>query len=852
MSSAKVIIKQQDRSSIVPSLPGIYGGIVIRSKKGPVGKPTLITSENELIDVFGEPDTRYPEFYSAIVYLQESDKLWVTRAAHDDVKYAGALVRSKVKDVPTDAFTPFDNEMLTVKPIEGLTEKELESFVFPMYETNKEYELESSKILEDSDKDEIIVDTFDNLKIQDRVSFSDKTLNELNSSEDKVGEEEPTYTVTDLLTKKVDYDLIKIDDSVDINKGDEILVKNSDGDYVSYDPQVFAGRSATSSDQLLVLNADAMQDDDEIKIGDTETTFKEKDKVTIEEKYIKVDSNVVVTKDLKVYKVIQAQFEERDSFLVVGKDPSVDFNKISVGTTPSKNYENAFNVIVYYDGVLVETWEVTKEDFIDGFGKQMYLEDKINEKSKYIKVIDNKNLEKLPLITDHSYWRQLEEDIFLPKENYLAEDVLKDHIYVTLDSVDELEVDDRIKFAYDVDANGDVILTKEYKIAEINSDDKIIKLDRKFEEYEIEKTYTDLDGNEVKTQVYKFDKEYTDLDKNILNGVKHYTISRLDKVFYNYPLGKIIYIKDIAGKLLDAGVNLMKGGNEGSLITTKDMIEALNTMFNYAETPVTLIMSGGYYDTAYVQEMKKLVDTTDLSHGYISSNPNVEDTTDWKNGLAKDVARLNLNTEKMSYFAGWVKIYDRYNQKYVWVGPDAFAAASQSYTYRNYYMWYPAAGWLRGRITVIDSKIKPNEGDRDFLTENKINPLKYTKKDGFAIWGNKTLYSKPSPLNDRSVAMLLIVIKYGVKNMLEYKLFELNTERTWTITEKAIFDFLADIKSKQGLYDYQVAIKSIITPQDIDNNTMPVFIGIKPTRSIELIPVTLAIYNNGADIKVEL
>jgi len=865
MGSAKVIIKQQDRSTIVPSLPGIYGGIVIRARKGEVNKPILVTSESELVDKFGIPDTRYPEFYSAITYLQQSDKLWVVRAAHNDVKYSAALVRSKViYPDTTNPLADFTDEMRIVQPLkDGLTEEELKNYQFPLYEGNRVYEDYSNKIhvLDRIQNGIVQVDNLADLKVGDKISFSDSVQNidVINSPDTDDGELLWLFTIKELKTETNEYDEVDVDSAIKAEKGTEIYKVDSNGNYIAYPNHPKVAISSQDDSSVIVDNADYIQPGDKIAIGigGPSANVEEKTKTTINEYYIILDkeySDDLIPK--MVLKLIQSEHEERDSFLVTGANPSVDFNKVSIGIAPSKNYEEAFNILVYYDGVLVETWEVTKEDFIDGFGNQLYLEDVINGKSKYIKVLDNKNNPNKPLYTDHSYWRRLSEDYFKDTGIQIEENILRGHTQVKVNTTNGLSVGDRIKFKYDIDRYGNPVISKEYKIQSIDASNNQIFLDRPLEEEEIDRFYYLDDGGEETppqhTTILKFDKTYNDTQNGIYHGVKYYPITELDKVFYNYPIGKIITIGDYQGTLLDAGANLLMGGSEGSPVTLGDMVNALNTLSNRGETPVTLLMQGGYYNPAYAQALVEIAKKQDLTHVYLSSDPNAEDMADWKTALVNYMSSLNLDTEKASLFAGWVKIFDRYNQKYVWVGPDAFAAAAQSYTQRNYEMWYPAAGWLRGKITVIDSKIKPDEGTRDYLIDNKINPIKYVKGSGFVIWGNRTLYTKPSPLNDRNVAMLLIVIKYGLKNMLEYKLFELNTERTWNEVETSIRNFLDDIKAKNGLYDYQVAVKSIITPEDIDNNRMPVFVGIKPTRAIKEIPVTLAIYNMGAKIEVKL
>jgi len=90
-------------------------------------------------------------------------------------------------------------------------------------------------------------------------------------------------------------------------------------------------------------------------------------------------------------------------FQIMGANPGVWDDRVSIripaadiktggDLVPTDQY--TFNIQVYYqddDGndELVETWHVSRKKKRDGFGKQLYLEDKINGVSKYIVVADN-------------------------------------------------------------------------------------------------------------------------------------------------------------------------------------------------------------------------------------------------------------------------------------------------------------------------------------------------------------------------------------------------------------------------------------------------------------------------------
>lgn len=85
---------------------------------------------------------------------------------------------------------------------------------------------------------------------------------------------------------------------------------------------------------------------------------------------------------------------EDNLFYVYGVNPGVWNNNIGIRITSIDNTEYTFNIEVYFtdsDGVTskVETWTVSRQTKVDGYGKQLYLEDRINGFSDYIRVADD-------------------------------------------------------------------------------------------------------------------------------------------------------------------------------------------------------------------------------------------------------------------------------------------------------------------------------------------------------------------------------------------------------------------------------------------------------------------------------
>jgi phage tail sheath protein FI len=92
-------------------------------------------------------------------------------------------------------------------------------------------------------------------------------------------------------------------------------------------------------------------------------------------------------------------------FQIIGKDPGVWNNKIRVKIQNVKTVSDevisdryTFEIVVYYeddDGTdqELEKFQVSRQTKVDGFGKDLYLEDRVNGISQYIQVFDNTTIE---------------------------------------------------------------------------------------------------------------------------------------------------------------------------------------------------------------------------------------------------------------------------------------------------------------------------------------------------------------------------------------------------------------------------------------------------------------------------
>ena len=80
--SPGVLVQETDLTNIVPAVSTSIGAGVIVSDKGPVDEITLVSSEKELVDTFGEPNgSTFEYFFALSSFLQYGNALRVVRPA---------------------------------------------------------------------------------------------------------------------------------------------------------------------------------------------------------------------------------------------------------------------------------------------------------------------------------------------------------------------------------------------------------------------------------------------------------------------------------------------------------------------------------------------------------------------------------------------------------------------------------------------------------------------------------------------------------------------------------------------------------------------------------------------------
>ena len=170
--------------------------------------------------------------------------------------------------------------------------------------------------------------------------------------------------------------------------------------------------------------------------------------------------------------------------------------------------------------------------------------------------------------------------------------------------------------------------------------------------------------------------------------------------------------------------------------------------------------------------------------------------------------------------------------------------------------WFAPAGFQRGVVNNATSvgyldaaegeyvSVALNEGQRDGLYLNKVNPIAAFPGRGISVFGQKTLNPVASALDRVNVSRLVIYLREQLDDAVKPFLFEPNDGITRTNAKIVVERLLSELVSQRGLYDYVVVCDgSNNTAARIDRNELHIDIAIQPVKAVEFIYIPIRIQN---------
>ena len=191
--------------------------------------------------------------------------------------------------------------------------------------------------------------------------------------------------------------------------------------------------------------------------------------------------------------------------------------------------------------------------------------------------------------------------------------------------------------------------------------------------------------------------------------------------------------------------------------------------------------------------------------------------------------------------------YDRFNDKYRYIGTNGDIAGLCVSTSSILDDWFSPAGNARGGLqNVVKLAFNPNKAARDDLYSNAINPVVAFPGSGPVLFGDKTALASPSAFDRINVRRLFLNIEKRAKALAEGVLFEQNDVTTRSGFAASIGSYLSEVQARRGITDFLVVCDDTNnTPEVIDRNEFVAELYLKPTRAINFVTVTVTATRSG-------
>jgi len=842
----QVTIREIDLSVRVPGFPGVYGAIVIPAKRGPIDEPQLVTSEAQLLRYF-TPNEKVEigydlAYFSAIAFLQKANKLWVKRAIGDNYLHSGAVLKEMTAGGD-------DNETLVTG------EEDPSAYSFDADEGVLIHAADPGEWGDDfgfrlwlqRDREDIVLgDVAGNLDYGPPIAATGTITAggaTVAITAEAGYEGNVTITFADDVSEAGTLAITSIEiilDDTGFAGGEYILISSPYEDFYVWTQNDGAGADPTPAGATSLGSFDIVGVQTVAQIADGIAAL--------------IDANAAFDCPATATGTILAT-AARTGVALSAPDGATGMPTQATVFEATPGVDSG--VTATYDAEAL-TIEVTLEDL------QTNAED-VQTAMEAIAVIDTFDLDTL---LDSDAWDAAwggatlsggtsgANTITVAQHFAPGEPIRFSKSAAGTDTLPDGIVENTTYYTIEVDATTIKLApTQADAIAETSEIDIIDAGDGTMVMIPL------VDVKEpggIQIEVYHSSNENEPLEQWIVSLTPGAKNGLGNNMYIEDMLEGSNYIRAIHNALISGGprpqvtVLYLGGGADGDAVTDGKMMLAADAYNDPAGFPTTVLMDGGWATPAYqiyldsiAQNRHDCVALLSVPYDKEASANYINEIVDYRKTI------LNLASSFSAMYTPHVKIYDKFNDRYLYVSPDGYAGAAISFTAYNYEMWYPVGGFKRGNLSVLDTRRRFTKGELDFLYENDLNPNRFYPGRGINIWGQKTLYGLPSALDRLNVRLLLVVLEPAIASALETFLFDLNDEATRKLAKAMIDDYMEGVKGRRGVYEfYTQCDEDNNTTNDIDNHIMNVHLFIKPTLSVEYIPFTVVIMRTGLSLQL--
>ena len=315
-------------------------------------------------------------------------------------------------------------------------------------------------------------------------------------------------------------------------------------------------------------------------------------------------------------------------------------------------------------------------------------------------------------------------------------------------------------------------------------------------------------------------------------------------------------------RILPTAGGALSGGVDDYAYTAGEIQTAYNEFLDTEQTTVDFVIMGGSMGTEN-DTITKAQAVAGVANGrkdcvaFISPFVGNQIATSGGSAIAPGTQLTNTvtffdNIASSSYVvldSGIKYTYDRFNDKYRYIGCNGDVAGTCVSTSNILDDWFSPAGMSRGGIqNVVKLAFNPNKAQRDDLYTSRINPIVSMPGSGPVLFGDKTALASPSAFDRINVRRLFLNVEKRAKALAEGVLFEQNDFTTRSNFNASISSYLSEVQARRGVTDFLVVCdESNNTPEVIDRNEFVAELFLKPTRSINYVTVTVTATRTGVN-----
>jgi hypothetical protein len=291
----------------------------------------------------------------------------------------------------------------------------------------------------------------------------------------------------------------------------------------------------------------------------------------------------------------------------------------------------------------------------------------------------------------------------------------------------------------------------------------------------------------------------------------------------------------------------LSGGVSGDDVTVGNVLTGYDLFSNDELYDVSLMLMGPTTSVAAVNTVIGIAESR--RDAVVFASPPYVDVVN-TTGQADKLVTFRNQLTSSSYAvldSGWKYQYDRYNDKYRYVALNGDIGGLAARTDYISDPWFSPAGYNRGVIkNVVKLAFSPTKTDRDTLYKSGVNPVVTFPGQGTLLFGDKTLLARPSAFDRINVRRLFIVLEKSIATASKFQLFEFNDAFTRGQFKNIVEPFLRDVQGRRGITDFRVVCdETNNTGTIIDRNEFVADIFIKPARSINFIQLNFIATRSG-------